>query len=317
MLARGPGDGDPGFAVRHVDAPAPVASLAAALGELVEERRPDVIHTHSWSATLAALVGGVPVVVSAHTPPPEQAAGLVAKVAQVLAPTEEGAHRLGRRSGVRVVPYGVDAEAFRPEGPTLRRADHPRLVCVDRLGPGSGVPDLLAALRYVPGAELLVAGGPPTDDPAVDPADDRDLARLHGTARELGVERRVRFLGAVARETLPVLLRSADAVVHAPRVPGTGTGVLEAMACGRPVVCGTAGAGAEAVVEEVTGVLLDAGDPVALGTALYRLLGDRPRREAFGIAARRRVLSRYAWPQVAAEVEGRYAAAGAMAEPVP
>jgi hypothetical protein len=57
MLARGPGDGDPGFAVRHVDAPAPVA-LAAALGELVEQRRPDVIHAHSWSATLAALVGG-------------------------------------------------------------------------------------------------------------------------------------------------------------------------------------------------------------------------------------------------------------------
>jgi glycosyltransferase involved in cell wall biosynthesis len=307
-----------------------VPVLAEELGRRWRARRPDVVHAHSWTAGLAAAAAarelGLPFVVTltgVGERPADPAMGsrgrvsaehvLVARADRVLARGEDDVFALvrrgARRSAIRVVPYGVDTETFHPDGPTLRRGEHPRLVAVAGLDVEAGVQDVIRALRTVPGAELLVAGGPPTDDPRLDPGSDRDLARLHDVAREARVERRVRFLGAVRRETLPALLRSADALVHVPHRTEFGVVALEAMACGRAVVASAVGALAETVVDQVTGVLVPPGRPDALAHALRALLRDGPVPLAFGIAGRDRAVSRYDRARLVAAVEQVYAGA--------
>jgi glycosyltransferase involved in cell wall biosynthesis len=327
-----------GLEVRHLDA-GPAAPLhedrlvtqVPVLAEALERRwraeRPEVVHAHSWTAGLAAAAAarelGLPLVVTLSgvgdrsVDPSVDSRGrasaehvLVARADRVLATGEDDVFalvRLGaRRSAIRVVPYGVDTETFHPDGPTLRRGEHPRLLVVAGLEPEAGVQDVIRALRTVPEAELLVAGGPPTDDPEIDPAQDRDLARLHAVAREAGVERRVRFLGAVRRETLPALLRSADALVHVPHRTGFGLVALEAMACGRAVVASAVGALPETVVDQVTGVLVPPARPDALAHALRALLREGAVPLAFGIAGRDRAVSRYGRERLVAAVEQVY-----------
>jgi D-inositol-3-phosphate glycosyltransferase len=324
--------------VRHLDAgpaaPLPEDRLVTQVPVLAEElerrwraARPDVVHAHSWTSGLAAAAAarelGIPLVVTLPgvgerpADPSVDSRGrasaehvLVTRADRVLATGEDDVFalvRLGaRRSAIRVVPYGVDTETFQPDGPTLRRGERPRLLAVAGLDVEAGVQDILRALRTVPEAELLVAGGPPTDDPEVDPARDRELARLHGVAREARVERRVRFLGAVRREALPALLRSADALVHVPHRTGFGMVALEAMACGRAVVASAVGALAETVVDQVTGVLVPPARPDALAHALRALLREGAVPLAFGIAGRDRAVSRYGRDRLVAGVEQVY-----------
>src|SRR5205823_765280 len=84
------------------------------------------------------------------------------------------------------------------------------------------------------------------------------------------------------------------AVVAAPsRREGYGVVAREAMAWGRPVVASTVGGLADAVEDDVTGVLVPPGDVVALRAALERLLGDRELRARLGAAAREKAHREY------------------------
>ncbi|GAA1857776.1 glycosyltransferase family 1 protein [Pseudonocardia ailaonensis] len=273
----------------------------------------DLVHANAWTAAAAALGSaaeqGIPVVVSGLPDGlPRQLARFVAqRCARLIVPGEQNVaagRALGApRESIRVIPPGVDADGFAVDGPALQRADHPRLLSVGDIGAGSGTDDLIAALARVPRAELLVAGGPATDDPAVDPDADPDLARLRHLAAHAGVERRVRLLGRVPRAHLPALLRSADVVVHVPHRAGAGLEVLEAMACGRPVVASSVGLLPEHVVEFSTGLLVAPASPVDLARTVRMLLSEGPLMAAFGIAGRDRVQARFGWPVIAGAVE--------------
>ena len=118
---------------------------------------------------------------------------------------------------------------------------------------------------------------------------------------------RVRFLGKVAREHVPALMRSADVVVSVPWYEPFGIVPLEAMACGVPVVASAVGGHLDTVVPGVTGLLVPPREPYALGRALRRLLGRRP--------ARRRTVPpppsgrdrRYDWDKIADQTAAVYA----------
>ncbi|HEX2576120.1 MAG TPA: glycosyltransferase, partial [Aquihabitans sp.] len=196
-----------------------------------------------------------------------------------------------------VVPCGVDLSRFRPGGPALpRRRGRARIVVASRLVPRKGVGDLIDALPSVPGAELVVAGG----SPAGLVLDDGEGARLHLRAEELGVADRVSFLGAVPRDRMPAVLRSADVVACCPWYEPFGLVAVEAMACGVPVVATAVGGLAETVVDGVTGLHVAPRDPEAIALALRRLLGDPCLRRRMADAAARRA-QRYGWDDVAAE----------------
>jgi D-inositol-3-phosphate glycosyltransferase len=329
----------PGVVVEHVDAgpcaPLPKDELvphmdafAARLADAWSAERPEVAHGHFWMSGRAALAAGallgVPVVQTFHalgtvkrrhqgvadTSPPERlvAEAVVARRSdRVVATSTVEAFELARMGvegdRVTVVPCGVDLARFRPDGPAEHRpSGRRRIVVVGRLVARKGVADVIAALALVPGAELVVAGGPDRPHLGAD-AEARRLQALAGTA---GVADRVELRGRVEHDDLPALLRSADVVACVPWYEPFGLVALEAMACGVPVVAAAVGGLCDTVVDGVTGVHVPPRRPEALAATLRRLLDDPVRAKTLGAAGARRAQARYGWDQVARATLGVY-----------
>lgn len=297
--------------------------------------RPDVAHAHFWMSGLATVDAGracdVPVVLTYH------ALGAVKRRHQGAADTSP-AHRIGYerelgravdrvivqcedergellrmgvpRNRMALVPSGVNTELFCPQGPVAPRENgRARILTVARLVERKGVEDLIRALPRVPGADLVVAGGPPSAELESDPY----VGRLRRLAAELAVTDRVRLLGAVPAREMPSWYRSSDVVAATPWYEPFGLSPLEAMACGVPVVASAVGGLTDTVVDGVTGDLVPPRDPRALSAALRHLLGDQMRRMAYGAAAVDRASYAYAWPRIAARLAGVYASVAGKA----
>jgi glycosyltransferase involved in cell wall biosynthesis len=206
-----------------------------------------------------------------------------------------------RASRMYVVPCGVDRSRFTPAGPAVARGAAPRLLSIGRLVPRKGVDTVIAALRQVPGAELVVAGGPPHEDLDTDP----EVTRLRHAAAECQVADRVVFTGRLPHEDVPAMMRSADVVVSDPWYEPFGMVPLEAMACGTPVVVSAVGGHLDTVADH-TGRLVPPRDPAALASAIRGLLADRRLRARLGEAGAALAASRYSWHRIAAETEAVY-----------
>jgi len=103
--------------------------------------------------------------------------------------------------------------------------------------------------------------------------------------------RNVRFLGKVS--DVREVLRAADALVLPSLSEGLSNAVLEAMAMGLPVVATRIGGLTEQVEDRVSGLLVEATNPIALAEAIRRLLGDSDLRTRLGQAARRAAGQRF------------------------
>lgn len=288
---------------------------------------PDVAHAHFWMSGVATLPTArshaIPTVQTFHAlgltkrlhqgsddTSPDCRIGVEAGVARdadwVAATSTDEVFELARmgraRSRISVVPCGVDIDAFTPHGPVAARGDGARIVSVGRLVPRKGFDTMIRALPRVPGAELVIVGGPPAGDLDDDPQA-QQLLRL---ANEIGVADRVRLLGGVTRAEMPALLRSADLVACTPWYEPFGIVPLEAMACGLPVVATAVGGIRDTVVDGVTGRLVPPQDPGALGDAIATLIHDGGRRRTLGDAGRERARARYSWDRVAADTERIY-----------
>lgn len=111
--------------------------------------------------------------------------------------------------------------------------------------------------------------------------------KLKERTTSLGMSDKVIFTGW--RDDIPNILSALDIFVHYPTSPeGLGIANLEAMASGKPVIVSRTGGLPEAVVDGVTGIVLDPGDPGQLSRAIIRLLKDEELRKAMGERARRR-----------------------------
>ncbi|HZG04032.1 MAG TPA: glycosyltransferase [Streptomyces sp.] len=312
-------------------------AFGAHLARRWADRPPDVVHAHFWMSGLAALAGAcglhVPVVQTFHalgtvkrrhqgaddTSPPERIEverRIGRECSRVLATCTDEVFEL-TAMGVppqqtSVVPCGVDTGEFSPAGPggppdggpdRDRRAARHRLLAIGRLVPRKGFDQAIAALAEIPGAELLIAGGPEPARLASDP----EAGRLRRLAREAGVAGRVRLLGAVPHERMPGLIRSADLVLSTPRYEPFGIVPLEAMACGVPIVATGVGGHLDSVADKVTGRLVPPGDPGALARAVNELTGSPELLRRYGEAGRERALARFSWERVADGAEQVYA----------
>ena len=101
----------------------------------------------------------------------------------------------------------------------------------------------------------------------------------------------------------PVALRhvyqSADCLVNASQYEGMSNVVLEAMACGLPVIASRVAGNDELVREGETGFLFDLQEPASLINAFRQLMSDRALRARLGAAARNRVTKNFSWSNVA------------------
>jgi glycosyltransferase involved in cell wall biosynthesis len=203
---------------------------------------------------------------------------------------------------VSIVPSGVDTDSFTPQGPAAARTEAPRLLVIGRLVARKGLGDVLAALARLPGAELVVVGGPGADELATDPS----AAEVREQAVALGVADRVRLVGRADRGEVSAWIRSADVVVCAPWYEPFGIVPLEAMACGVPVVGTAVGGLVDTVVDGTTGLLVPPRCPERLAAAVGTLLHDPALRARMGAAGRARVVDAYDWREIARKTEIGY-----------
>jgi phosphatidyl-myo-inositol dimannoside synthase len=208
----------------------------------------------------------------------------------------------GRR--LRVVHLGTDPTYFRPgiDVSALRdRFDLPDggarwLVTVARLEKHKGMDTVIEALPAIlaraPDVRYAVAGTGP------------DRERLEKRAQQLRLGDRVRFLGGVGDQDLPALYNLASVYVGASRraerlgVEGFGISLVEASACGLPVVAGNSGGVPDAVRDGETGVLVPPEEPAAIADAICRLLADPAAARRMGQNGRRAVETYFNWDRV-------------------
>lgn len=236
---------------------------------------------------------------------------LLRRCAVAIAPSAFIAGRLRASRKVRIVPNGLDVTSVPGAGAGLafRRElnigpEAPVVGCLGRLLRWKGQHfflDVAARLApRVPEAVFLVVGSALYADPRDDYA--RELRLL---ARRLGIEGRVVFAGQ--REDPLAAASAMDVVVNCSQDEPFGRVLIEAMACGRPVVAFRSGAVPEIVQEGVTGVLVKFGDTAGMAEAILGLLRDRERGTAYGEAGRARVAARFSLQAATRGVEAVYA----------
>jgi phosphatidylinositol alpha-1,6-mannosyltransferase len=194
----------------------------------------------------------------------------------------------------------VDGSAFRerlgPDGGAGRQV----ILCVSRLVPRKGHDVLISGMGVVrdlvPGAVLAVVGGGPYEE---------RLRRLAASAPAGSVV----FCGQVPHEKLPEVYAACDLFAMPCRsrwggleVEGFGIVYLEAAASGKAVVAGRSGGAAEAVADEVTGLLAEGTEPKAVALAVARLLLTPDLASRMGRAGRARVVSGFTWKLQAARL---------------
>jgi glycosyltransferase involved in cell wall biosynthesis len=136
-----------------------------------------------------------------------------------------------------------------------------------------------------PHAKLVVAGDGPL------------RARLQAEARDLGL-RNVTFCGAVAPDRMATLYDEAEVYLNAPDIDNMPNSILEAAACGLPIVTSDAGGIPYIVRNGVTALLTPRNDDAALAAAAIRMLEEPELASRLAAAARAEVLQRYVWPAV-------------------
>ncbi|MBT0992710.1 glycosyltransferase family 4 protein [Cellulomonas sp. DKR-3] len=214
----------------------------------------------------------------------------------------------GRAHQQRLAP-GVDSERFTPGcgGGRVRAergiGDAPLVVCAARLVPRKGQDTLIAAwpavLRAVPDARLLVVGDGPYRE------------RLDQQVAKLGLGASVTFTGPVPWAEIPPYFDAADVFAMPSRTrllglepEGLGIVYLEAASCGKPVVVGRSGGAPDAVVDGVTGYLVDPRSPADVAARLVELLTDRETARRMGEAGRERARADWQWDAVARTCRG-------------
>ena len=286
----------------------PLRDLAtiARLLSLYREIRPDLVHHIAIKPVLygqiAALLAGVPVRINALTGlgyvyasqrlkarvlRPLVSLGLRLLLprgrARLIVLNEDDAADLAAITGlcperIVVIPgTGVDLVEFQPSD---EPAEVPPVVAmVGRMLTDKGVHELVSAVERLRAAGqaviLRLVGAPDPKNPASIDADQLAAWADAGTIDYRGFVR-----------DIPAVWREAHVAVLPSYREGLGMSLIEAAACGRPLIATDVAGCRQAVVDGVTGMLVPARDSVALATAIEALLADPERRRAMGVAAR-------------------------------
>jgi len=280
-------------------------SLVLRVRRLLQEIRPDILHTHLYHANLygrlAALGLGLSGVVATvhniysrvklHRCLANYILSRLGDCVLVFSPqVKEDVLRYDRVPAARLKMLTPGVRLEEPDPRATREEIRGRLgvsgFClgnVARLEEQKGHEDLLAAVsqvcREIPGLTLLLVG------------DGSRRPRLQALVQELKLEQVVRFLGT--RRDIPQILRALDVFVMPSRWEGIPLTLLEAMGCGLPVVSTRVGRAPEIIQDGVNGCLTPVADPEVLAQAILELYREPRKRHEWGEQARRTVREKY------------------------
>ncbi len=203
---------------------------------------------------------------------------------------------------ISIIPNGVDVNLFRPDldRRTLTRKmldlspETTVLIAVGRLTREKGLHLIIRALTRLrrPDVHLLIVG------------QGKDEARLRRLARQSGLASQVHFTGFIPHDELPAYLNAADIFVMptlcVEALPMT---ILEAMACGLPIVASDIGGIPTAIDHERNGLLFPPGDVDQLASHIGRLLDEPGLAQALGDAARAKAIERFSVERMVRDTE--------------
>jgi glycosyltransferase involved in cell wall biosynthesis len=322
---------DAGVAVELAPPGASRAERLGALGQWLQRQRLELLHTHSYKPNLVARPvaveqgpGGPRIVAHYHNQydnkwAKDDSLALDARLADVSAAlvacsasvAQHVQQRLGLPPGrVEVVPNGVDTQRFQPMdraaarrrlGLVREEADlqRPMVGIVGRLCRQKGQDLFLRAAAQLsprwPQVRWLMVGS--ADDPAVQ-------SQLGNLAASLGFSApRLQWLGHV--QDMPAVYGALDLLVAPSRWEGFGLMLVEAMACGTPIVATRAGAIPEVLGESPCGRLVATEDVGALAAAITEVLSRGELRIAMAAAGPRRAAD-FSWDASAAGLARLY-----------
>lgn len=291
----------------------PMQDVAAfrQLRTLIRHHRPTIVHTHMAKAGALARLAALtttPRPLLVHTFHGHVFDGYFGAAAQraivqserwlarhtdvLVAVSEEVRdalvdHGVAGATRVEVIPVGLDLSSHlavgRPTGHLRQELgiapDTPLIASVARLVPIKDHQTLLAAASRLDGVHVAIVGDGPCRQ------------ELEARANELGIGDRVHFTGW--RSDISALLSDVDVVVLTSRNEGTPVALIEALACARAVVSTDVGGVRSVVQHEQSGLLVPAGDAMALATAVTDLLASPERRTKYGEFGRQYVRSRF------------------------
>lgn len=255
--------------------------LTMRVASLIKTQRIDIVHASSrvpaWIGFLACKLTGTPFVTSCHGFYSRHLFSYVmgwGKLVMVISKSVE--KRMAEdfkvpKEKIRLVYRGVDLTKYQycPDKYD-REKDYFTIINIGRLTPIKGQYEFMKAMKHVINKteriEIWIVGGLQTGKA-------RYLDMLKDLAKELGIEKHVKFLGA--RSDIPDLLKKADCLVLSTEVPeGFGRTVIEAGAIGTAVCASEVGGIKEIIDNGVSGLLFPPGDETGMSEAVLRMLDD-------------------------------------------
>ena len=274
---------------------------------------PEVVMSNSLDlcvpAKLIGITFGIPWVATFHEQAPERDAMGLATLQlsfDLLQPDAviagsrlylDRARRFGREERCHLIYHGVDSDRFceidSADEVKLQYGiprEHALLVSAGRLKARKGFLDVIRAVAMLVEmgrmVSLVIAG-------SLNSASSAYFEGLKQEVQLLGLDRFVHFDEFVLHERMPWLLAGASVVVQASHEEGLGLAVIEAMACGRPLVATRIPGHMEIIENENQAVLVDPCAPAQLAVAIAELLDNAERRTVLGLNARSQAVAKF------------------------
>ncbi len=278
--------------------------LIGRIKKLIEQTRPDLIHLHSRRGAdvlggIAGRMSGAPIILSRRVDNPEHplVVKLKYKLYDRVITISEGIRQVLLKEGVaptqlRLVHDGVDVQTYRPDRsqlPWLRqefKLNDDALVVgmvaqfIARKGHQTLLNAIPAVVAQHPAVQFLLFGQGPDWERIRQQVDASPLLRQH-----------VQLPGF--RNDLHRILPCLDILAHPAFMEGLGVSLLQAAACGVPIIGGRAGGIPEVVRHNCNGLLITPGQPAEMQQALMQLLANADQRHRMGLAGREIIEARF------------------------
>jgi glycosyltransferase involved in cell wall biosynthesis len=290
----------------------------------LKKQRIDVMHAYSFYGNVFGIVparlAGTPVVIASIrdraaylTPMQKRVQRFVCRFADCVLVNAEAVKDWLTSEGynpakIVVIPNGVELDRF-SERPDPERVRHdlgiapgaPLVMVVSRLTRQKGLEQFLEAAKMLaprfPAARFVIVG-------YANPAEQEYEDGLKALTARLGLADRVIFTGL--RQDVPALLAAATVSVMPSLNEALSNVLLESMAAGAPTVATRVGGTPEAIVDEVTGLLVEPGDASAIAKAVATLLQQPALARRLGDAARKAIVDRYSVEKMVRATESLY-----------
>ncbi|MCA9197633.1 MAG: glycosyltransferase family 4 protein [Planctomycetales bacterium] len=265
--------------------------------QLLQRFQPDIVHAHfATKPTEVALqlTAGtdVPVTFTAHgydiyRKPPADLSGRAATAAAIVTVSDANADHLVQqfrvdRRKLQIVPCGINTELFCPGE---RRPAVPTIVCVARMSPVKNLSLLLTACEKLMRRRV--------DFQCVIVGDGRCRQDLELQRHALCLENNVTFAGTLTQHQVVQQWKRATVGVLSSTSEGMPVSLMEAAACGVPVVATDVGGVAELVRHGETGFVVPSENADSLADRLQQVLQDQALRQQFAAAARHQAVQRF------------------------